>query len=259
MKEDIGQLSEQQKNYEYKKMMHTLSSGKPLIRRGVFNRIFEILGVYSSKMQAKPIKDSKYDRYVELGYMHIGSIFNEEFKAAFDRYLVDYKVVPCRTLDQKQQPTNYGHISVYFKWDQVQWGLMDEDLKKKYPKAFKVDKRGCVSLDTYKVRKERIRFKNIRSFAVNKDIPLIRWDDIKSNNISLTSYTEVAIDPDNELFVEIEELRLKFQGLKRCDFNGMGLKLVNSFYSDYKKYHRFEIKDLALWKASKLQYNLTTD
>lgn len=258
MKEDIGQLSDQQRNYEYKKMMHTLSSGKPLIRRGVFNRIFELLGACSSKMQAKPIKDSPYDRCVELGYMHIGCIFNKEFKAAFDRYLVEYHVVPCRTLDQKNKPSNYGHISVYFKWEQVQWGLMDSDLKEKYPNASKIDKRGCVSLDTYKVRKHKIKFKNIRSFAINNDI-VLKWSDINTNNISLSESGEDANVSANELFVEMEEVHLKLKGLKRCNFENMGLKLINSFHSQYKKYHRFEVKDVDLWKSSKVEYNLTTD
>ena len=240
-------------------MMHTLSSGKPLMRRGVFQRIFEILGLRSGKMQAKPIKNSNYDRCVELGHMHIGCVFNEEFKSAFDRYLVEYKVVPCRTLDEKRQPTNYGHISVYFKWDKVQWGLMDEDLKEKYPKCFKKDTRGCISLDTYKIRREKIRFKNIRNFAVKTDAPLIRWDDINSSNISLSNHSEVASDPDNQLFVEIAERQLTFHSLKRCNFEAMGLKLVNTFISDYKRYHRFEIKNLDLWKRSKLQFNLITN
>lgn len=258
MTEDIGQLSDQQRNYEYKKMMHTLSSGKPLVRRGVFNRIFELLGVYSSKMQAKPIKNSEYDRCVELGYMHIGCIFNKEFKAAFDRYLGEYHVVPCRVLDHDNKPSNYGHISVYFKWDKIQWGLMDCDLKEKYPNATKIDKRGCVSLDTYKVRKRKIKFKNIRSFATNDDI-LLKWSDIKTGNISLLDAEADSNLPTRELFVEIEELNLKLQGIKRCNFEKMGLKLMNSFYTQQKKYHRFEVKDVDLWKASKLEYNLTTD
>lgn len=255
MKDNTGHLSEEEKNYEYKKMIHTLSSGKPLIRRGVFKRIFEILGIHHSKMQATPVDGEIYDRCVSFGYLHFGSIFNEKIKAAFDRYLLKYKVVPSRTIDHRGKPTNFGNITVYFKWNNIQWGLMDSDLMKKYPDAYKIDKRGCVGLDTYKVRKEKIKFKSLRCLATSNDV-ILKWSDISKSNISLDNNSNSVEEESENYFVEIAEKTLRSKGIKRCSFEKMGIGLVHSYISRYAKYHRFEVKDVAIWKENKVKYDL---
>jgi hypothetical protein len=179
---------------------------------------------------------------------------NKKFKMAFDRYLVDYKTCPHRTRGADGKITNYVHLSLFFKWDSVQWGLMDADLKIKYPDAIRYDKRGCIGLDGYS--RKKLKFESVRQLVKNMNEPILKWEDLETHDFVFGNETSDGPEFKEGEFISLIVSDLKNLGIKHSDFEEIGIKLISSYFLNSTRYGRFEVKNIDKWKPFALHYKL---